>query len=253
MSSIESPVVAVVQARMTSSRLPGKILKSLAGAPMICRVVERVARIGGLDQVIVALAEGADHDPVAAALERSRVMVMRGSEDDVLSRTASAARAAKAGTVIRITSDCPLLDPAVSGATLAAYTVARHAGIRYARLAFDRGFPLGFDTEVFAASLLYETEVAAKDPYEREHVTAFIWRRPEIYPSLIVDAQPDRRHWRLVVDTEEDYRLASLIYESLYEENPSFGYAEICALLERCPELLHINAHVEQHPYVGLC
>jgi spore coat polysaccharide biosynthesis protein SpsF len=155
--------------------------------------------------------------------------------------------------VIRITSDCPLLDPAVSEATLAAYTVARPAGIRYARLAFNQGFPLGFDTEIFEASLLYETEVAAKDPYEREHVTAFIWRRPKIYPSLIVDAQPDRRHWRLVVDTEEDYRLVSLIYESLYEENPSFGYAEICALLERCPELLRINAHVEQHPYVGLC
>ena len=180
-------------------------------------------------------------------------MVVRGPEHDVLSRTASAARAAKAGTVIRITSDCPLLDPAVSEATLAAYAAARPAGVCYARLAFDHGLPLGFDTEIFAASLLYATEAAARDAYEREHVTAFIWRRPEIYPSLIVDARPDRRHWRLVVDTEEDYRLVSLVYDALYEEKPSFGYAEICALFERCPELLRINAHVEQRAYVGLC
>jgi spore coat polysaccharide biosynthesis protein SpsF len=253
MSSIEGPVVAIVQARMTSSRLPGKILKPLAGAPLICRVVERVARIGGLDRVVVALADGVVHDPVAAVLEQSQAVIVRGPEEDVLSRTAFAAREAGAGTVIRVTSDCPLLDPAVSGATLAAYAAARPAGVRYARLAFDHGFPLGFDTEIFAASLLYETEAAANDSYEREHVTAFIWRRPEIYPSLILDAQPDRRHWRLVVDTEEDYRLVSLIYDALYEKNPSFGYTEICALFERCPDLLRINAHVEQRPYVGLC
>ena len=88
MSSIEGPVVAIVQARMTSSRLPGKILKPLAGAPMICRVVERVARIVGLDRVVVALAEGAVHDPVAAVLEQSQAVIVRGPEEDVLSSRA---------------------------------------------------------------------------------------------------------------------------------------------------------------------
>lgn len=246
------PVIAIVQARMTSSRLPGKVLKPLAGAPLIRRVIERVQRIAGVDGVAVALAEGAAHDPVLAAIENTGVTIVRGSEHDVLARTAAAARAAKAATVMRITSDCPLIDPAVSASVLAAYAAGRGAGIRYARTAFESGFPHGLDTEVIDAQALYEAEASAADSYEREHVTPYIWRRPEIYPALIVDAQPDRRHWRLVVDTAEDYRLASEIYDALFPRNTHFGFVELCALFEARPELLRINAHVERSSYVKL-
>ena len=246
------PVVAILQTRMTSTRLPGKVLKPLAGAPLIARVAERVSRIEGLDKVVIALAEGEAHDPVLAALAGLPVMVVRGSEQDVLARTAAAARAAGAATVMRVTSDCPFIDPAVSGGVLAAYKAARPAGIRYARTAFDSGFPLGLDTEVFAVRALYEAEGAATDAYEREHVTPYIWRRPEAYPALLIDARPDRRHWRLVVDTEDDYRLASTLYDALYPDNPGFGFADICAILEAAPELLQINGHLKRHDYVGL-
>lgn len=252
MSGAQGPVAAVVQARMTSSRLPGKVMMPLAGVPLIRRTVERVARIAGVDRVVVALAYGAAHDPVAAALAGLDAMIVRGPEHDVLARTAAAVRASGAATVMRITSDCPLIDPAVSASVLQAYLAGSAAGIYYARTAFDVGFPLGFDTEVFAASSLYAAEVEAKDPYEREHVTPFIWRRPDRYPSVILTARPDRRSWRLVVDTLDDYRLVSAIYDALYPKNPKFGFPDLCALFEVRPDILQINAHVEQRPYVGL-
>ena len=250
--SSSQPVVAVVQTRMTSTRLPGKVLKPLAGAPLVARVVERVARIQGVDAVVVALADGAPHDPVVAALDGLPAKIVRGAEQDVLARTAKAARASGAMTVMRITSDCPLLDPDVSAGVLAAYLAAKGAGIRYARTAFDSGFPLGFDTEVFAAAALFEAEAQASDPYEREHVTPHIWRRPDAYPSVLVDARPDRRHWRLVVDTEDDYALVAAIYDALYPAKQDFGLADLCRLFEARPELLMLNAHIAQRGYVGL-
>ena len=246
------PVVAVIQTRMTSSRLPGKVLKPLAGAPLIRRFVERALRIEGVAQVIIALAEGAAHDPVLAALEGLPVMVVRGPEQDVLARMATAARAANAATVMRITSDCPLFDPAVSASVLATYLASRSTGIRYVRTAFNSGFPLGFDTEVFATTSLYEAEAQASDAYEREHVTPYIWRRPDTYPAVLIDARPDRRHWRLVVDTEDDYRLVAAIYNALYRKKPDFGFSDLCRLVETRPELLQINAHIPRHAYVGL-
>jgi spore coat polysaccharide biosynthesis protein SpsF len=246
------PIVAIIQVRMTSTRLPGKVLKPLAGAPLIARVVERTWRIPGVQQVVAALADGSGHDPVLAALEHLAITVVRGSEQDVLARTAAAARAVNAATVIRITSDCPLLDPSVSGSVLAVYLGGRDAGIRYVRTAFDSGFPLGFDTEVFSASTLYEAEAQASDEYEREHVTPYLWRRPDRYPAVLLDARPDRRHWRLVVDTAEDYQLASAIYAALYQANPNFGYPELCALFASQPSLLELNSNIRQRPYVSL-
>ncbi len=250
--SSRRPVVAIVQARMTSTRLPGKVLRPLAGAPLIARVVERVSRIQGVDEVVIALAEGAAHDPVMAALAGVPIQIVRGPEQDVLARTAAAARAASATTVMRITSDCPLVDPSVSAGVLAAYLAAKDAGICYVRTAFDNGFPLGFDTEVFAAATLFEAEAQASDPYEREHVTPYIWRRPDVYPAILIDARPDRRHWRLVVDSEDDYRLVAAIYDELHLVKQDFGFAELCRLVEARPELLQLNAHIAQHAYVGL-
>jgi spore coat polysaccharide biosynthesis protein SpsF len=252
MSGSDEVVAAIVQARMSSTRLPGKVLKALAGAPLIRRVLERVARIRGVDKVVVALAEGPENDVVERALKDFDCMVVRGPESDVLVRTARASRAAKASTVIRITSDCPMIDPDVSGRVLDTYLQGRSSGLRYARTAFDTGYPLGFDTEVFAAELLDEAESTASDPYEREHVTPYIWRRPELFPSAIVSTEPNRRHWRLVVDTEDDYRLACAVYDALYPRDPHFGYSALIALFAARPELLSLNAHIEQRPYIGL-
>ncbi len=231
------PAIAIVQARVTSSRLPGKVLKPLAGAPMIRRMIERVLRIAGLDRVVVALAEGRAHDPVIGALDGLDVAIVRGSEHDVLSRYVSAARANDAATVVRLTSDCPLLDPQVSATVLAAYVDAHDGGVRYARTSAVSGYPHGFDTEVFDSSALFEAEAKATESFEREHVTPYIRNRPDVFPALTVDATPDRRHWRLTVDTEADYDLVFAIYEALYPDNPNFEYGDIVALFETRADL----------------
>ena len=239
--------VAVIQARMTSTRLPGKALLPLAGVPMLLRIVDRAARIPGVDAVAVAAPVGSTHDPIASALTgRPQVQLIRGSEKDVLARTADAARRTGAEAVVRITSDCPMIDPAVSGALIAAW---RLSGFDYARLAFECGYPLGFDTEVFRAGCLFEAEAEATDPYEREHATPFLWRHPERFSALYLDALPDRRSWRLVVDTAADYRLASTVYDRL---GADFGYADLIALFAAHPELLQINAAAAQTPFEGV-
>ena len=222
---------------MTSTRLPGKVLKPLAGAPMIFRMLERVERICGIDNICIAIPKGIKHDPIANALP-STVEVFRGDEHDVLSRTLGAARHMGSKNVMRLTSDCPVIDPEVSGAVLKAFD---RSEVVYARTALSSGYPHGFDTEVFTTEALAMAYDEALAPYEREHVTPFIWQQPERFPALELDYRPDRRHWRLTVDTQNDYDLAKVIYERLYASNPSFGFSALEKLFADEPRLLKIN------------
>jgi len=151
-----------------------------------------------------------------------------------------------AAVVVRITSDCPYVDPAVSDAVVLA---RRASGLRYARTAISTGFPLGFDTEVVTFEALQEADDGADDPYEREHVTPYIWRRPDRFPAIYVDRVPDLRSWRLVVDAPEDYMLARAVYDDL---GPDFRLGHLVELFARRPDLLTINRDVGQTPYVGL-
>ena len=244
------PTVMIVQARMTSTRLPGKPLAPLAGEPMLVRVMNRLKCVKGIDEFVVAAPKGDEHDQIVdCAQSIGDVAVVRGSDEDVLERTADAVRATNADIVMRVTSDCPMVDPGVSAAVLAAF---RRSGVAYARLAFSRGFPLGFDTEVFSAEVLLLAEKEAIDPYEREHVTPFIWRRPERFPAIYLDHNPDRRHFRLVVDTPADLKFAQAVYDELYPTNPEFNFSSLITLFERRPDLLEINRDVQQTPLVGV-
>jgi spore coat polysaccharide biosynthesis protein SpsF len=241
--------VALIQARIGSTRLPGKVLLPLRGVPLLARVLERASRIDGVDGIALAVPEGPAQDPIVDVAGRfPNVIVTRGPEDDVLRRSAQAVRDAGAATVVRITSDCPMIDPGVSGAVLAAY---RQSGAAYARTAIHHGFPHGFDTEVVAAEHLLAADREATDPYEREHVTPFIWRRPERFSAVYLDHVPDCRHWRLVVDTAEDYAVARTIYERLHPSAPHFGFAELRRLAATEPEIFRPNSHIRQAAYPG--
>ena len=241
--------VAVIQARMTSTRLPGKILMPLAGKPILTRVIERTRAIQGIDTIVVAIPEGDAHEPVASLCRSLDVPVTRGSEQDVLKRTVMAAEAHGAEIVMRLTSDCPFLDPAVSAAILAAFRASKTA---YASNAMESGYPLGFDTQVTSMTALREADAEAADPYEREHVTPFLWRRPERYPALYLDHHPNLRHWRLVVDTQDDYAMACRVYDTMAPRDPMFGLQALRSLFATQPELLAMNAQVRQTPYEGL-
>lgn len=220
-------IVAILQARMTSSRLPGKVMKPILGMPMIGRQIERLNRCDSLDRIVVATSKDPSDDGLAAYCEGLGVRVFRGSLDDVLGRFAGAAIASGAAHVVRLTADCPLADPQVIDAC-----VWRHieTGADYTSNTVERSYPDGLDVEVMTAAALKTMHREARDPYEREHVTPFLYRHPERFriAQLVQSAPLADRRW--TVDTAEDFEFVSRVYYMLYPTNPRFEQADILAL-----------------------
>jgi spore coat polysaccharide biosynthesis protein SpsF (cytidylyltransferase family) len=231
-----SNIVAIVQARMGSSRLPGKALMDLNGAPVLAHVIARTQAIPGVDQVVVATTTESRDRPLLALAEAAGAGTFAGSEADVLDRYYHAARAHSAETIVRVTADCPLLDPAVSGAVL-----ARFAGgdADYASNIDPPRFPDGLDTEVFSAAALADAWEHAQLPGDREHVTPFIRGHPERFRKVNVTAPEDLSHLRWTLDQPLDLDLIRAIYARL--PHGSFAYQAVLAILAADPTLCHIN------------
>ena len=233
-------VVAIVQARVGSTRLPGKVLMPLAGRPMVAHVLDRAAATVGVDAVAAAIPDLPEDDVLAAVCRRSGVRVVRGSSEDVLSRYATAAGESEAEIVVRLTADCPLLSPLVSGEVL-----GRFEGCDYASNTLRRTYPRGLDTEVFSADALHAAHAEASGAAEREHVTPFIYRRPERFRLVEVLNDVDLSDLRWTVDTPDDFSFARAVYDALGAE---FEVADVLALLERRPALRQLNASTQQKP-----
>ncbi len=236
--------VAIIQARMGSTRLPGKVLADVAGRPVLQRVVERTRRARGLDEVVVATSVAEADGAVASACAALGVPVFRGSEDDVLSRYLGAAEAFGADVCVRITSDCPLIDPDVT-----AMIVSRYRGASppadYASNKIPQSFPRGLDTEVFSRAALRRAAAGAKSAYQRTHVTPYFYENPGLFRLLSLVSDVDRQDWRWTVDTAEDLQFVRAVYERL-GPGRDFTWLDVVALLEREPQLRQINAHVRQ-------
>lgn len=244
-----SRVVGISQARMTSTRLPGKILLPAAGKPLLAHHLERLRRCRTLDAVVLATTVNATDDPVARLGEELGIPVFRGSEQDVLARFAGAAALGAADTVVRVTSDCPLIDPALVDALVAGFLEDGTADYR----SIDVGrFPRGLDAEVFRRSLLDEAAAMATDPAEREHVTPYIYRRPDRFrladPLIPPEGQPDGSlpPQRWCVDEPADYELVRRILEALLPGKPNFGWQDCCSVLHDHPDWADLNAAVRQ-------
>lgn len=235
--------VIVVQARMTSTRLPGKVLLPLAGQPMLTRLIERLRRVKRADAVVVATTINATDDPIAALCEQLGVPCHRGSELDVLSRYADAARLNDADVVVRITSDCPLIDPALVDRLIAAYL---EGGCDYVSNMLPPTWPYGMAVEVFSATALREAHAEAAQASEREHVTPFIYWHPERYRLRNVESPTDLSAQRWTVDTAEDYELVRRLFETLHPTQPHFGLADVLTTMDAHPDWMRINQHIEQ-------
>lgn len=233
-------VVAIVQARVGSTRLPGKVLMPLAGRPMVEHVLHRAAAIDAVDEVVAGLPDLAEDDPLAEVARATGTRVVRGSADDVLGRYAAAAAASAAEIVVRITADCPLLSAEVSGRVLTAI-----ADCDYASNTIVRTFPRGLDTEVFLREVLDSADAEARDPAEREHVTPFIYRHPDRFVLRQVTDALDRSALRWTVDTPEDMAFASAVYEAL---GALFEMRDVLSLLAERPELAAMNQGSVQKP-----
>lgn len=234
--------VAIVQARTGSTRLPGKVLLPLLGEPMLTRVMRRAARADTLDAVVVATTTDPSDDPIVALAERNDWPVARGSIDDLLDRYVRAARRFEADVIVRITSDCPLVDPGVINATVDAY----HAGdFDYTSNALEpRTFPRGLDVEVVSRFALERAWEQDDDPAWREHATPFIYRHPERFRIGRVTSPDDHSEQRWSVDTAEDYELVRRIYEHIGRDD--FSWRDALAVVDAHPDWRDLNRGVVQ-------
>jgi spore coat polysaccharide biosynthesis protein SpsF len=234
-------VVATIEARMTSSRLPGKVLLPANGKPLLELMVERLKRAEHVDEIVIATTEDATSDPLQQLAERLNIGCFRGSEDDVLARVLGAAQAYDADLIVELTGDCPLIDPA-----LVDHVIARHreGGADYTANLLEKSYPLGFAVQVFPTEVLEEVASLTDDPADREHVSLYIYEHPERYRlRSVVSDHPESAELRLTVDTPEDYELVKTVFEEL---PAGFTLHDILELFDRRPELKAINQHVEQ-------
>lgn len=243
--------VVIIQARLGSTRLPGKVLLDLAGKTALERVVSRCRRIPGADEVVLAIPAGPKDAPLAAAAEKLGVRVFAGSENDVLDRFYQAATAAGAGVVVRVTADCPLLDPALSGRVLELVTSGKAA---YGCNFYPPCYPDGLDTEAFPFSALEAAWREAKLPVEREHVTPFIRTRPERFKPVSIRQDKDLSALRWTLDEPRDLEFLRAVFERLDGKADSAGLEEIMTLLEKNPQLKDVNAGIVHNEgyYKGL-
>lgn len=231
-------VVAVLQARTSSTRLPGKVLAEIGGAPMIVRQIERIRLARMLDHLIVATSVDSSDDVLAGLVAAQGVQVVRGKLDDVLDRFAMALRTVNAQHVVRLTGDCPLVDPDVVDVIVGHHLVSR-ADIT--TNAFEPTFPDGLDVEVVRADVLLTAAQEAQKKYEREHVTPFIYERPQRFRIVHYRAPVDLSGLRWTVDEPEDLTFVREVFAALYPTNRNFRMHHVLRLLAERPELSELN------------
>ena len=232
-------ILAILQARLSSSRLPGKVLLPLQGEPMLLRQIERIRRARKVDRLIVATSTHESDDPLAGLCLAHNVACFRGSLDDVLDRVFQAVLPVNPDRVVRLTGDCPLADPAVIDAVI---EFCVEGGFDYASNALEPTFPDGLDVEVMRFTCLREAHANARLPSQREHVTPYIYQHRDRYAVGSFKRTPDLSALRWTVDEIEDYRLVSAIYDALYPRNPAFSSEDILQLLAARPEMAQVNA-----------
>lgn len=242
---LQMKTVIIVQARMTSTRLPGKVLKKVLGKPLLSFQIERMRRVKLADELVIATTTNESDQPLIDLCASLNVPCFRGSEEDVLARYFGAATAYKADAVVRITSDCPVIDPVVIDKVIHFYNDHRPL-YDYVSNTLDRSYPRGMDTEVFSADVLSEVFFEAAKPFDREHVTPYIYMNPERYKMANVTYKSDESRHRWTVDTVEDYELIKGIIENLYPQNPNFTLEDTLKLIEDNPKWFFINSHIEQ-------
>ncbi|MFZ5946550.1 MAG: cytidylyltransferase domain-containing protein [Stygiobacter sp.] len=234
---------AIIQARIGSTRLPKKIFLPLSGKSILWHVYQRVKKSKLIDNVIIATTDLPEDDLVEKFCIENKINYFRGSSDDVLSRYYFTAKNFQSDIIVRITSDCPLIDSNVIDEIIKLF-ISENAD--YASNVLERTFPRGYDTEVFSFSVLEKTFFEAKEKFEREHVTPFIYNHPEIFKLVSYKINKDYSSLRLTIDTQEDYNLIKIIYDSLFDSNNFFNLNDVINFLNNNPELIKINQHIEQ-------
>ena len=234
--------VAIIQARMGSTRLPGKVMLPIGHLSMLARVIRRVKRSLYIDEVVVATSDSSNDDRVAEEAKLHDAQVYRGSENDVLDRYYKAAKQFGATNVIRITADCPLIDPGVIDQVMTTFLERKPD---YASNCIDRTFPRGLDTEVMTMDALEKAWTESKFTYQRAHVTPYIYKHPDEFKLESVTAGADNSMYRWTVDTQDDLQLVRTLYSRFGFED-TFTWFDAAMMMDMDPSLTALNQHVEQ-------
>ena len=242
-------ICATIEVRMTSSRLPGKVLMDIMGKPAVQHIIERVKRSQYIDEVVVATTVNPLDDPIVELCRQIGCKYYRGSEEDVLLRVLDAAKSVDADIIVEIVGDCLVVDWRIADKLIEAFFAGEY---HYASNALERTYPLGFNVQVFPVSVLDEVDRLTKDPVDHEHVTFYIYNHPEKFRLFNMKAPESMTypHIEITLDTKEDYEMIKSIYEELYTENTDFSAEEVVSLLLDKPEILKIADNVKRrNPY----
>lgn len=237
-------ITATIEARMTSTRLPGKVLLPFGGRPALEVLVERVRRSRYIDNIVVATTTNVADEPIVELCRKLGVLCWRGSEDDVLQRVLDAGMASQADMLCELMGDSPFIDPLLIDQTITAHLSGTHD---YTSNFFPvNTFPLGFAVQVFPVAVLQRVAQLTHDPVDRAHVSCFIYHNPRLFRLNGVQANPEvfAPDIRVALDTASDYELMTAVFNALYPDNPVFQAKHVVALLREQPELLLLNKHI---------
>ncbi len=240
-------IVSTIEARMGSTRLPGKTMKEIVGKSMLELLIERLKRTKRIEEIVIATTTEPEDRVIAELAERIGVKCFRGSSEDVLGRVLKATKTYQGDIIVEMTGDCPLLDPVLVDRIINIYLENTYD---YVSNTIKRTYPRGLDTQVFSVNVLDEVSKLTNDPADRENVSLYIYEHPERYRLYNVEAPPEYRHpgYRWTVDTKEDFQFIEEVYENLYHKNPGFLAEDVIKLLKEKPHLCDINAHIKQKP-----
>lgn len=242
---MKKKIVASIEARFASSRLPGKTLLEICGKPTLELIIERLRRSKFIDEIVIATTVSRDCDAIEDLAKKLNVGCYRGSEDDVLDRVLKAAKAYKADIIVEITGDETLIDTVIVDQVIDYYL---KNNFDYVSNVLDRRYPRGLDTQVFAVSVLEEVSRLTNDPADRENVSLYIYEHPERYKLGSVRAPEEMNHpdWRWTLDTKEDFEFLKTVYEALYKVKKDFNSYDVLELLKKNPHILKINERIKQ-------
>lgn len=235
--------VAIIQARMGSTRLPKKVLSDIVGRPMLWHIINRVKEAESIDRVILATTENSIDDEIVSFADDGKIDVFRGSEEDVLDRYYQTAKEYDVANIVRITADDPLKDPVVIDKIVNIYM---QNNADYVSNTINPTYPLGLDAEIFSFTALEKAWIEADEKYDREHVTPYLYTNPDKFKILNVEHDGENlSHLRWTVDTKQDMDFAREIYKQLYNKGEVFLMDDILGLLEKHPKLLELNKNIK--------
>lgn len=236
---------AIIEARMTSTRLPGKVLRQACGRTFLDLMIDRLEMMHSIDSVIVATTTNREDDEIVDVATARKIDVFRGSENDVLDRVLKAAQQYNVDVIVETTADCPLIDPKESDLVVEKF---RNESVDYCSNILKRSYPRGMDTQVFTTNTLADVASRTNHPTDHEHPSIYIYSHPELYSLANIEApnhlfDPDLR---LTVDTPEDFELIRNIFEHFLPNGNEFFLSDILNFLNANPHLKELNSHVEQ-------